>query len=60
MAATIDILERIKETCEMAGAAEKCDRALSELEAYPEAEVAAGETSLTKEPRGSAGEVANV
>jgi hypothetical protein len=52
MAVTIDILqkpiERIKETCEMAGAAEKFDRAISELETYLEAEVAAGETRETR------------
>lgn len=52
MAVTIDILEkpieRIKETCEMTGAAEKFDHALSELETYLEAEVAAGETRETR------------
>ena len=52
MAATIDILEkpieRIKETCEMVGAAEKFQRARSELETYLEAEIAAGETRETR------------
>jgi hypothetical protein len=52
MAVTIDILEkpiqRIKETSEMAGAVEKFDRALSELETHLEAEVAAGETRETR------------
>ena len=52
MAASIDILEksieRIKETCEMVGAAEKFERAVPELETYLEAEVAAGETRETR------------
>ena len=52
MAASIDILEkpieRIKETCEMVGAAEKFKRALPELETYLEAEVASGETRETR------------
>jgi hypothetical protein len=52
MAVIIDILEkpieRIKETCEMAGAAEKFDRALPELETYLEAEIATGETRETR------------
>jgi hypothetical protein len=48
----IDVLEkpikRIKETCEMVGAAEKFERALPELETYLEGEVANGETSETR------------
>jgi hypothetical protein len=48
----IDVLEkpieRIKETCEMIGAAEKFERALPELESYLEREVAGGETSETR------------
>jgi hypothetical protein len=48
----IDVLEkpieRIKETCEMIGAAEKFERALPELESYLEREVASGETSETR------------
>jgi hypothetical protein len=50
--ATIDVLERpiarIRETCEMAGAAEKLEQALPELETYLEGEVANGETSETR------------
>jgi hypothetical protein len=41
-------IERIKETCEMMGIAEKFDRALPELETYLEGEVAKGETSETR------------
>ena len=52
MAVTINILEkpieRIRETCEMMGAAEKFEKALPELETYLEAEVAAGETRETR------------
>lgn len=52
MVVAIDILERpierIRETCEMVGADEKFERALSELENYLEAEVAAGETRETR------------
>jgi hypothetical protein len=52
MAETINILEkpieRIRETCEMAGAAEKLERVLPELETYLEGEIAAGETSETR------------
>jgi hypothetical protein len=48
----IDVLEkpieRIKERCEMIGAAEKFERALPELESYLEREVASGETSETR------------
>ena len=51
MAASIHILEkpieRIKETCEMVGAAEKVKRALPESATYLEAEVASGETRET-------------
>ncbi|MEN3349960.1 MAG: hypothetical protein V7632_3595 [Bradyrhizobium sp.] len=36
-------IERIKETCELAGVADKFDRALPELETFLEAEVARGE-----------------
>ena len=50
--ATIDILEkpiaRIRQTCEMAGASDRLDRALPELETYLEGEVADGETSETR------------
>jgi hypothetical protein len=50
--ATIDVLERpiarIRETCEIAGAAEKLEQALPELETYLEGEVANGETSETR------------
>jgi hypothetical protein len=52
MAETINILEkpieRIRETCEMVGAAEKLERVLPELETYLEGEIAAGETSETR------------
>jgi hypothetical protein len=52
MAAIVNILEkpieRIRETCEMTGAADKFDRALPELETYLEGEIAAGETSETR------------
>jgi len=52
MAATVNILEkpigRIRETCEMMGAADKFDRALPELETYLEGEIAAGKTSETR------------
>ena len=52
MTATIDILdrpiERIRETCEMTGVADKFDRALPELETYLEGEIAAGEISETR------------
>jgi hypothetical protein len=45
MAAIVNILEkpieRIRETCEMMGAADKFDRALPELETYLEGEIAA-------------------
>lgn len=41
-------IERIKETCEMMGIAEKFDRALPDLETYLEGEVAKGETSETR------------
>jgi hypothetical protein len=50
--AIIDVLERpitrIKKTCEMAGAAEKFDQTLPELETYLEGEVGNGETSETR------------
>jgi hypothetical protein len=52
MAATITVLEkpiaRIRETCELMGAAEKFDRALPDLETFLEGEVAAGETRETR------------
>lgn len=52
MVAIVDILEkpieRIRETCEISGAADKFDRALPELETYLESEIAAGETSETR------------
>jgi hypothetical protein len=38
-------IERIRETCELMGTADKFDRALPELETYLEREIAAGETS---------------
>ena len=50
--ATIDILERpitrIKQTCRMAGVAQKFDQALPELETYLEGQVGDGETSETR------------
>jgi hypothetical protein len=50
--ATIDVLEkpiaRIRQTCEMAGAADRLDQTLPELETYLEGEVAKGETSETR------------
>jgi hypothetical protein len=52
MAATIDVLERpierIRETCDMAGAREKFERALPALETYLEEEIAQGETRETR------------
>jgi hypothetical protein len=52
MAATITILERpierIRETCEMMGRADRFNRALPELETYLEGKVAAGEISETR------------
>jgi hypothetical protein len=49
MAAIINILERpierIRETCDLMGTADKFDRALPELETYLEEEIAAGETA---------------
>jgi hypothetical protein len=41
-------IERIKETCELMGIADKFDRALADLETFLEAEVAQGEVSETK------------
>ncbi|MCC8981477.1 hypothetical protein [Bradyrhizobium acaciae] len=41
-------IERIKETCDLMGIADKFDRALPELETFLEAEVARGEVSETK------------
>ena len=41
-------IERIKETCELMGIADKFDRALPELETFLEAEVAQGEVSESK------------
>ena len=50
--ATINVLEkpiaRIRQTCEMAGAADRLDQTLPELETYLEGEVAKGETSETR------------
>jgi hypothetical protein len=47
----INVLEkpiaRIRETCAMAGASDRLDQALPELETYLEGEVADGETSET-------------
>jgi hypothetical protein len=40
-------IERIRETCEMMGAADKFERALGELETYLEEEVASGETQTS-------------
>jgi hypothetical protein len=52
MVATVNFLrkpiKRIRETCEMMGAADKFERALPELETYLEGEIAAGETSETR------------
>jgi hypothetical protein len=52
MATTIAILEkpisRMRETCELAGAVDKFERTLADLETYLEKEVAAGETSETR------------
>jgi hypothetical protein len=52
MAVTVNILDkpigRIRETCELTGAAEKFERALPELETFLEEEIAAGETSETR------------
>jgi hypothetical protein len=52
MAATITVLERpierIRETCDMMGRADRFHRALPELETYLEGKVAAGETSETR------------
>jgi hypothetical protein len=48
----IDVLEkpieRIRETCAITGIADKFERALPELETFPEAEVAKGETRETR------------
>ncbi|PAY04725.1 hypothetical protein CK489_36605 [Bradyrhizobium sp. UFLA03-84] len=41
-------IERIKETCELMGIADKFDRALPELETFLEAEVARGEVRETR------------
>lgn len=41
-------IERIKETCELMGIADKFDRALPELETFLEAEVAQGEVSESR------------
>ncbi|WP_050420898.1 hypothetical protein [Bradyrhizobium tropiciagri] len=41
-------IERIKETCELMGIADKFDRALPELETFLEEEVAQGEVSESK------------
>jgi hypothetical protein len=41
-------IERIRETCEMMGAADKFEHALGELETYLEEEVASGQTSETR------------
>lgn len=41
-------IERIKETCELMGIADKFDRALPELETFLESEVAQGEVSESK------------
>jgi hypothetical protein len=50
--AIINVLEkpiaRIKETCEMAGASDRLDRALPELEIYLEGGVANGGSSETR------------
>ncbi|MBR1160865.1 hypothetical protein [Bradyrhizobium elkanii] len=48
----IDVLEkpieRIKETCELMGIADRFDRALPELETFLEAEIAQGEVRESK------------
>jgi len=41
-------IKRIRETCELAGAAEKFDYALVELQAFLEEEIAAGYTGETR------------
>jgi hypothetical protein len=41
-------IERIKETCDMMGIAERFERALPELETFLEGEVAKGETRETR------------
>jgi hypothetical protein len=41
-------IERIRETCELMGVAEKFDRARSQLETFLVSEVANGETRETK------------
>ena len=41
-------MERIKETCELMGIADKFDRALPQLETFLEKEVAQGEVSESK------------
>ncbi|MGF6308796.1 hypothetical protein ABIB82_002433 [Bradyrhizobium sp. i1.8.4] len=41
-------IERIKETCELTGIADKFDRALPQLETFLEARVAQGEISESK------------
>ena len=41
-------IERIKETCELMGIADKFDRALPQLETFLEKEVAQGEVSESK------------
>ncbi|OKO79754.1 hypothetical protein [Bradyrhizobium sp. NAS96.2] len=41
-------IERIKETCELMGIADKFDRALPQLETFLEEEVAQGEVSESK------------
>jgi hypothetical protein len=48
----IDIIKepivRIRQTCELTGVADKCDRARVELQTYLEEEIAAGETGETR------------
>ncbi|MHC6150465.1 hypothetical protein ACVSQB_01575 [Bradyrhizobium elkanii] len=41
-------IERIKETCEVMGIADRFDRALPELETFLEAEIAQGEVRESK------------
>ncbi|MGF6433521.1 MULTISPECIES: hypothetical protein [Bradyrhizobium] len=41
-------IERIKETCELMGIADRFDRALPELETFLEAEIAQGEVRESK------------